>query len=73
MKLVDFAIVGGGLLGTAVAALASAAGFGVLVIRLRDHIIPRADTLRNQGWLQSGIMYPIDQFGGRANYERFAV
>ena len=73
MKPMDFAIVGGGLLGTAVAALASAAGFGVLVIRLKDHIVPRTDTLRNQGWLQSGIMCPITQFGGHQEYERFAT
>lgn len=61
------------MLGTAVAALASSAGLGVLVTRLRDHAVPRADTLRNQGWLQSGIMYPVSQFNGRDQYERFAT
>jgi glycine/D-amino acid oxidase-like deaminating enzyme len=69
----DFTIVGGGILGTAVAALASAAGHGVLVLRLSDEGVPRADTLRNQGWLQSGVMYHIGEFRSEADYAHFAT
>lgn len=57
----DIAIAGGGILGLAIAALASQRGYRVLVARLGDQGRPRADTLRNQGWLQSGIMY-INRF-----------
>lgn len=61
-KAVDFVIVGGGILGSAIAFLASSAGLGVVVLRLADTVRPRADTLRNQGWLQSGIMYRSKDF-----------
>ncbi len=69
----DFTIVGGGILGTAVAAVASAAGYGVLVLRMGDDDLPRADTLRNQGWLQSGVMSHITDFGSEAAYAEFAT
>jgi glycine/D-amino acid oxidase-like deaminating enzyme len=61
-KAVDFIIIGGGILGTAVAFIAADAGLSVLVLRLADAECPRADTLRNQGWLQSGIMYRPKDF-----------
>ena len=53
----DYVILGGGILGTTLAALAARAGRKVLVLRMSDETAPRADTLRNQGWLQSGLMY----------------
>src|SRR5688572_32774600 len=53
----DVAIVGGGILGVAIAALTAQKGYRVCVLRLNDQERPRADTLRNQGWLQSGFMY----------------
>jgi glycine/D-amino acid oxidase-like deaminating enzyme len=64
----DFVILGGGILGTALAALASQAGHSVLVLRLHDDGIPRADTLRNQGWLQSGLLYRRDEFASEDEY-----
>jgi glycine/D-amino acid oxidase-like deaminating enzyme len=69
----DFTVVGGGILGTAVAALASTAGYGVLVLRMGDERVPRADTLRNQGWLQSGVMYHVGDFRSEADYAEFAT
>lgn len=52
-------------MGVAVAALAAQHGFRVLVVRMSDEDRPRAETLRNQTWLQSGLMYmrrlPPDQ------------
>lgn len=57
----DVAIVGGGILGVAIAALTAQKGYRVCVLRLNDQERPRADTLRNQGWLQSGFMY-VDRF-----------
>src|SRR6185369_14449460 len=60
-KVCDIAVIGGGILGLAVTALAARAGYRVLVLRLNDGGRPRADTLRNQGWLQSGLMY-VDKF-----------
>jgi glycine/D-amino acid oxidase-like deaminating enzyme len=58
----DVAVLGGGILGLGIAALAARRGYRVVVIRLHDRGRPRADTLRNQGWLQSGLIY-IDHFG----------
>jgi glycine/D-amino acid oxidase-like deaminating enzyme len=58
----DIAVIGGGILGLAIAALAAQKGYEVRVFRLNDQDRPCADTLRNQGWLQSGLMY-IDRFG----------
>lgn len=69
----DFVIIGGGILGSALAALAVGAGFEPLVLRRPDSTAPNADTLRNQGWLQSGIMYPIHYFGGESAYRSFAA
>jgi glycine/D-amino acid oxidase-like deaminating enzyme len=68
----SFVIVGGGILGCAVASLASAAGYRPLVLRLSDTHAPRADTLRNQGWLQSGVMYPIARFADEKAYVAYA-
>lgn len=59
----DVAVVGGGILGLAIAALVAQHGYQVRVFRLGDQGRPRADTLRNQGWLQSGLMY-VDRFDG---------
>ncbi len=60
-RKLDVLVVGGGILGLAIAALAAKHRFQVLLLRLRDHERPRADTLRNQSWLQSGLMY-IERF-----------
>jgi glycine/D-amino acid oxidase-like deaminating enzyme len=57
VKQREIAIVGGGILGLALAAVCAARGYHVCLIRMSDHGRPRADTLRNQGWLQSGLMY----------------
>ncbi len=67
-----FVIVGGGILGSALAALAAGAGMEPLVLRRPDATSPNADTLRNQGWLQSGIMYPISHFADENAYRAFA-
>jgi glycine/D-amino acid oxidase-like deaminating enzyme len=71
---VDFAfvIVGGGILGSALAAFAARAGYEPLVLRLSDAGAPQADTLRNQGWLQSGVMYKVKDFASPADYAAFA-
>ena len=53
----DVAIIGGGILGLATAARTAQRGYCVHVYRLSDRGRPRADTLRNQGWLQSGLIY----------------
>jgi glycine/D-amino acid oxidase-like deaminating enzyme len=53
----DVSVIGGGILGLAVAALAAKANYHVVLFRLSNQGKPRADTLRNQGWLQSGLMY----------------
>lgn len=66
----DFFIIGGGILGTAVAFLAAEAGYGVIVVRLNDASRPRADTLRNQGWLQSGCLYKRADFPDDKTYMR---
>ena len=68
-----FVIVGGGILGSALAALAAGAGMEPLVLRRSDVIAPNADTLRNQGWLQSGVMYPISHFENESAYRSFAA
>lgn len=59
----DVAVIGGGILGLAIAALTARRGYRVSVFRMSDHGRPRADTLRNQGWLQSGLMY-VGHFDG---------
>ena len=53
----DVAIVGGGLLGTFLACLTAEMGFRTVVFRMSDSKIPHAETLRNQGWLQTGLRY----------------
>lgn len=69
----DFVVVGGGILGVAVAKVASNFGLSVLVLRLKDTDVPRADTLRNQAWLQSGFMYRINAFKTKDDYREFAI
>ncbi len=69
----SFVIVGGGILGSALAALAAGYGLQPLVLRRSDLLSPNADTLRNQGWLQSGIMYPISHFSSPEAYANFAA
>jgi glycine/D-amino acid oxidase-like deaminating enzyme len=61
---VDVLIIGGGILGVGIAAVVAQRGFRVLLLRLPDINRPHADTLRNQAWLQSGLMY-IDRFEDR--------
>lgn len=68
----DFVIVGGGMLGTVIAAQASQLGYRVLVLRQGDNAVPRADTLRNQGWLQSGLCYPLRAFDNESEYRTVA-
>jgi glycine/D-amino acid oxidase-like deaminating enzyme len=68
----SFVIVGGGILGSALANIAAAAGHDCLVLRRPDSESPHADTLRNQGWLQSGIICPIHQFKNEEAYGTFA-
>jgi glycine/D-amino acid oxidase-like deaminating enzyme len=53
----EVAVIGGGMLGLATAFLASQRGYHVHLYRLGNDDRPRADTLRNQGWLQSGLIY----------------
>lgn len=48
-------IIGGGVLGVAAAAQLGEEGTDVLLVRLADRERPRAETLRNQAWLQSGL------------------
>lgn len=60
----DVLIIGGGILGTATAMNLTEAGIRTVVLRLSDKSCPRADTLRNQGWLQSGILYSRKDFAG---------
>src|SRR3954468_18113277 len=69
----SFVIIGGGILGSALAALAVGAGLDPLVLRLSDRIVPCADTLRNQGWLQSGLMYRYRDFADDAAYRTCAT
>ncbi|MER9877948.1 FAD-binding oxidoreductase [Mesorhizobium sp. M0118] len=68
-----FVIIGGGILGSATAALAAGMGLDPLVVRRPDTVSPNADTLRNQGWLQSGVMYPISHFASEQAYANFAA
>jgi glycine/D-amino acid oxidase-like deaminating enzyme len=68
----DFVIIGGGILGAAIAAGASQLGLRVLVLRRGDNGVPRADTLRNQGWLQSGLCYRLKAFSSESEYRIIA-
>jgi len=56
----DFAIVGGGSLGLGVAAVAAAADCAPYYSDERDSVRPRADTLRNQALLQSGMSLKVE-------------
>lgn len=67
-----FTIIGGGILGTGLAALAAMAGHPPLVLRLPDEERPNADTLRNQGWLQSGVIYRLKDFSSEDDYVALA-
>ena len=42
------------------------------MLRRPDATSPNADTLRNQGWLQSGIIYPISHFADENAYRALA-
>jgi glycine/D-amino acid oxidase-like deaminating enzyme len=57
--VVDVAIVGGGILGTLVAARMRdlPTRLRVICLRRRDAERPNAESLRNQGWSQSGLRY----------------
>jgi glycine/D-amino acid oxidase-like deaminating enzyme len=65
----DVAVVGGGILGLALAAVTAQQGYHVILFRLSDQGRPRADTLRNQGWLQSGLMY-VGHYGAEHDANR---
>jgi len=52
----EIVVVGGGILGLAIAALASQRGYLVYLLRLSDAEKPSSETLRNQGWLRSGLL-----------------
>lgn len=54
-------VVGGGILGSIVGHLAAIAGFETVVYRVGDALRPEADSLRNHGWLQSGLLYAGDR------------
>jgi glycine/D-amino acid oxidase-like deaminating enzyme len=70
---VDLIILGGGILGAALAHLTAEAGFRVLLLRMNDRRRPRADTLRNQAWLQSGLIYKRSDFVDEEHYFRVAL
>jgi glycine/D-amino acid oxidase-like deaminating enzyme len=59
----EVAVIGGGILGLATGALVAQRGYSVHTFRLGNRGRPRADTLRNQGWLQSGLTH-IGRLGG---------
>src|SRR4051794_27307050 len=63
----DLTIVGGGILGAVTAMLAGTSGWRVLCLRRTDDEQPRAESLRNQGWLQSGCVYAEKAPGLAAN------
>lgn len=49
-------VVGGGILGTLVVWHATRQGMRAVCVRRRDRPAPEAETLRNQAWLQSGLV-----------------
>lgn len=53
----DLVIIGGGIFGILTAMLAAEEGQRVLLFRLSDREKPYAETLRNQAWHQSGILF----------------
>lgn len=67
----DFIIVGGGIFGVMLAAEAAALGLRPLVLRLSDRPRPRAETVRNQGWLQSGATHRFRDFPSRDAFREF--
>lgn len=67
----DFIIVGGGILGVMLAAAAAALGLRPLVLRLSDRPRPRAETVRNQGLLQSGATHRIRDFPSKDAFREF--
>ena len=66
-------IIGGGILGVVTAAAAAVAGFRPLVLRLSDRVRPQAETLRNQGWLQSGIRNRFHDFPSLEAFADFGL
>jgi hypothetical protein len=40
---------------------------------MSDKRVPQADTLRNQGWLQSGLLYPANLFQAAMEFRRIGV
>lgn len=69
----DFIVVGAGILGVVLAAFAARMGYRPLVLRLSDRGRPRADTLRNQGLLLSGVMNRLDDFSSAEAFRAFGV
>jgi glycine/D-amino acid oxidase-like deaminating enzyme len=55
----DLIIIGGGVTGAILAYLAAKAGARVILFRISDKNRPFADTLRNHGWMQSGLLYAV--------------
>jgi glycine/D-amino acid oxidase-like deaminating enzyme len=55
------AVIGGGIVGAVIAHMAAVAGFRTMLFRRCDLQKPEADTLRNHGWFQSGLLYGRDQ------------
>jgi glycine/D-amino acid oxidase-like deaminating enzyme len=54
---VEVLVIGGGIMGLWLTWRYSSLGYHVLCLRLSDEERPCAETLRNQGWLQSGGRY----------------
>lgn len=55
----ELIIIGGGVAGAILAYLAARAGAQVTLFRISDKTRPFADTLRNHGWKQSGLVYIV--------------
>lgn len=55
----DLIVIGGGVTGAILAYLAAKAGARVILFRISDRNRPFADTLRNHGWMQSGLLYAV--------------
>jgi glycine/D-amino acid oxidase-like deaminating enzyme len=54
-------VIGGGILGAIVGHQAAKLGLETIIYRLGDLFRPEADSLRNHGWLQSGLLYAHDE------------
>src|SRR5215208_4707204 len=50
-------VIGGGIVGTIGADYFSELGHGLLLLRVNDEGLPRADTLSNHGWWHTGPWY----------------